>query len=97
MAEEEGDPFAAIGPILNDIKSSNERLREISSYCQSNFSTNKAEVYQRTQQYAQDALLNAAYHIHRGAESISNFLNDQLFQLDEITQSVATISVVGET
>lgn len=83
----------AVVSILGEIKTSNEKLVEISDYCQQNFQSNP-EVFQQTKSYAADALLNAAYQAHRGAESLMDFLDSQMKELDQINASVNSISLV---
>ena len=78
---------------MEEISTSNQKLQEISKYCAENFMSNQ-EVFQQTQTYAADALLNAAYQAHRGAESIMEFFDAQLKELSSISASVDAISVV---
>ena len=89
-----GECKAHMEVVLGDMKSSNQRLQEIISYCQTSFEGNAPEVFQQTQQYATDAVLNAAYHTHRGAEGLMEYLNAQMKALDKITSSVESVSVV---
>ena len=89
-----GDCRENIESILGELSSSNQRLQEIAAYCQNSFDSNGAEVYKQTQQYATDAVLNAAYHVHRGAESLMEYFDEQMASLDKLSSSVESISVV---
>eukprot|EP01095_Lingulamoeba_sp_RSL-Kostka_P001232 TRINITY_DN1175_c0_g1_i1.p1 TRINITY_DN1175_c0_g1~~TRINITY_DN1175_c0_g1_i1.p1 ORF type:complete len:277 (+),score=117.05 TRINITY_DN1175_c0_g1_i1:58-888(+) len=71
-------------PILEDINNSSNSLGDIINYCSNSYDSNKQEVFSQTQQYAGDAILNIAYHVHRGAVEIHNYLDVQLKELDKI-------------
>lgn len=84
-----------ITTILADIKSSNEKLSDISSYCEENFEANPPEVTTQTKQYAADAILNAAYQAHQGAEAIMELFDAQMKELNKINITVDAISSVS--
>merc|ERR1712130_111820 len=88
-----GDCKENIETILGELTNSNQRLQEIAAYCQNSFDANGAEVYKQTQQYATDAVLNAAYHVHRGAEGLMEYFDEQMASLDKLSSSVESISV----
>ena len=97
MAEQPLDLVSAesvIQPIFQEINNSTESLKDIINYCHGAYPSNRGEVFQQTKQYTSDAILNAVYHIHRGADALLNFLDVQTEELKCIEENVSTITEV---
>jgi len=78
---------------LSDLQESHNNIKQIATYCKSAYTSGDPnKVYEQTQNYTKDALLNVAYHIQTIGTHITSLLELQASEIDKLDIQIRAIS-----
>jgi len=84
---------ATIPKALSDLSESHNNIKQIATYCKNAYSSGDPnKVYEQTQNYTKDALLNVAYHIQTIGSHITSLLELQANEIDKLDIQIRAIS-----
>eukprot|EP01104_Vermistella_antarctica_P007609 TRINITY_DN1865_c2_g2_i1.p1 TRINITY_DN1865_c2_g2~~TRINITY_DN1865_c2_g2_i1.p1 ORF type:complete len:258 (+),score=41.39 TRINITY_DN1865_c2_g2_i1:55-774(+) len=74
-----------IPPALQELMTSHDNMLQIAKYCKDAYATeDQATVFGQTKQYTNDALLNVAYHVHKVSLHLTQYLELQSRELEQL-------------
>ncbi|KAF2074114.1 hypothetical protein CYY_004599 [Polysphondylium violaceum] len=79
---------------LAELMDNHSKMEQISNYCKSAYVSggDTAQIYEQTQGYAKNALLNVAYHIQTIGTHITTLLQLQSNEIEKISIEIATLT-----
>ncbi|KYQ94146.1 component of SCAR regulatory complex [Tieghemostelium lacteum] len=79
---------------LNELMENHSKMKQISTYCKTAYvsGADTAQIYEQTQSYAKNALLNVAYHIQNIGSHISTLLDLQSQEIKKITSEIQSLT-----
>ena len=74
-----------IPPALQELMTIHDNMLQIAKYCKDAYATeDQATVFGQTKQYTNDALLNVAYHVHKVSLHLTQYLELQSRELEQL-------------
>eukprot|EP01132_Coremiostelium_polycephalum_P004993 gene4993-6217_t len=80
---------------LAELMDNHSKMQQISNYCKSAYvpgGADTAQIYEQTQSYAKNALLNVAYHIQTIGTHLTTLLQLQSNEIDKINIEIQTLT-----
>jgi len=78
---------------IGALKESQKTLDQIAQYCRESKKKDDYDgVFQQTQDYTKDALMNVAYHVHTVGTHLTSFLHFQAREMDKLDLKIGTLT-----